>query len=64
MRWRLTILGLLLSWLAMPLPAQQQETVCSLSEEQTEKSIQAFAELVPLFQHPRCINCHGEVNPF
>ena len=23
-----------------------------------------FAKLVPVFEHPRCINCHGVVNPF
>lgn len=64
MRLRLTIIFLLLAWLVLPLGAQQPEPVCSLSEDQTEKSIQAFATLVPLFQHERCINCHGNVNPF
>ena len=37
--------------------------VCPLSEEQTQKSIDAFSKLVPTFQHPRCINCHGVVDP-
>lgn len=64
MRLRLTMIFLLLAWLVMPSLGQETEPVCSLTEEQTQKSIDAFAKLVPLFQHPRCINCHGEVNPF
>ncbi len=55
---------LLFLWLAMPLPAQRPEPVCPLTEEQTQKSIDAFAELAPIFREPRCINCHGAVNPF
>src|SRR5687767_9687198 len=23
-----------------------------------------FAELMPVFGHPRCVNCHGGVDPF
>jgi hypothetical protein len=38
--------------------------MCPLSEEQTQKSIKAFAELAPIFHEPRCQNCHGVVNPF
>ena len=35
-------------------------TVCAASDDAPK----AFAEMVPTFQHPRCINCHGGINPF
>src|SRR5688572_16439253 len=36
---------------------------CPLSESQTQKSIEAFAEIFPFLAHePRCVNCHGAVN--
>jgi hypothetical protein len=39
--------------------------VCPLSDSQTQKSIEAFAKIVPtLTEEPRCVNCHGGVNPF
>ncbi|MEO8465002.1 MAG: hypothetical protein ABI640_06645 [Gammaproteobacteria bacterium] len=39
--------------------------VCPLSDSQTDASIKAFAKIVPtLTQEPRCVNCHGGVNPF
>ena len=41
-----------------------QRLVCPLSEKQTEDAIKAFAKLAPIFTEPRCINCHGAVNPF
>ncbi len=37
---------------------------CPLSLAQQVKSVKAFAELMPVFRHPRCANCHGGVNPF
>jgi hypothetical protein len=45
---------------------QQSEPakVCPLSEQQEEEAPKAFAAMVPTFTHPRCINCHGAVNPF
>ena len=43
----------------------QGDAVCPLSEAQTEKSIEAFEKIFPvLTQEPRCVNCHGGVNPF
>ena len=43
----------------------QGGSVCPLSESQTEKSIEAFGKIFPvLTQEPRCVNCHGGVNPF
>jgi len=42
-----------------------QNAVCPLSDAQTQKSIDAFAKMVPTFtQEPRCVNCHGGVDPF
>jgi hypothetical protein len=39
--------------------------VCPLSEEQTHKSVDAFAKLAKfLTSEPRCVNCHGAVNPY
>jgi len=39
--------------------------VCPLSDSQAQKSIDAFGKMVPTFtQEPRCVNCHGGVDPF
>src|SRR5215472_12584156 len=68
--FKVTLLSAVLLFLrlALPLPAsraqQSGDPVCPLSEEQTQKAIAAFAELAPIFQQPRCINCHGAVDPF
>lgn len=64
MRSRIAVIFLLVVCTSMPSPAQSPEPVCALSEDQTQKSIDAFAKLVPLFKHDRCINCHGDINPF
>ena len=37
---------------------------CPLSLAEQVKSVKAFAEMMPVFRHPRCTNCHGGVNPF
>ena len=42
-----------------------KDAVCPLSDSQAQKSIDAFAKIVPtLTQEPRCLNCHGGVDPF
>ena len=39
--------------------------VCPLSDAQSQKSIDAFANIAKvLLGEPRCLNCHGGVNPF
>jgi hypothetical protein len=39
--------------------------ICPLSDEQSEKSIQAFVKLANVFTtEPRCVNCHGAIDPF
>ncbi len=38
--------------------------MCPLTEQQQTDSIAKFSEMMPTFQHPRCLNCHGGVRPF
>jgi len=44
--------------------AEADTQICPLSEKQQEDSIRKFTEMMPTFTHPRCINCHGAMNPF
>ena len=48
-------------------PFQQSKpdkTICALSEKQEQEAIEAFHHLATVFREPRCLNCHGSVNPF
>jgi hypothetical protein len=36
-----------------------REAVCRLSVAQQVKAVKAFREMMPVFRHPRCFNCHG-----
>jgi hypothetical protein len=62
-------LGLMLVFPASALSGAQdsspaeRHTVCALSDAQQQAAPKAFAVMTPTFQHPRCINCHGIVNP-
>lgn len=47
-----------------PAPPAGAKTVCTLSDEQETAAPKAFAVMTPTFQHPRCLNCHGVVNPY
>jgi hypothetical protein len=47
-----------------PAPQGDAKTVCALSDEQQTAAPKFFAVMTPTFQHPRCINCHGRVNPY
>src|SRR5438094_4034606 len=49
-----------------PVPSPQGSgAVCPLSDERTRKATQAFDQLAVTFTtEPRCVNCHGGVNPF
>ena len=38
--------------------------LCPLSDSQQQAASKAFAVMTPTFQTPRCINCHGLVNPY
>ncbi len=43
----------------------QKTSVCSLTDSQTQKAIAAWARVAAfLTSEPRCVNCHGGVNPF
>lgn len=44
--------------------AEGDTQICPLSDKQQEDSIRKFSEMMPTFTHPRCINCHGAINPF
>ena len=36
---------------------------CPLPVGKQVKAVKAFAEMLPVFRHPRCLNCHGGVDP-
>ncbi len=36
---------------------------CPLPVGQQVKAVKAFREMLPVFRHPRCSNCHGGVDP-
>ena len=45
-------------------PAQNRTASCPLTDEQTERSIAAFSRIASVLTgEPRCVNCHGGVNP-
>lgn len=62
------LLSALLAYAVLTPTAWAQDpdnSVCPLSDDQTRKSIQAFAKIANVFtKEPRCVNCHGAVNPF
>lgn len=37
---------------------------CSLSSSEQLKAVNSFKALMPVFQHPRCANCHGGIDFF
>lgn len=37
---------------------------CPLTPEEEQKAVEKFDEMWPVLRHPRCLNCHGAVNPF
>lgn len=42
-----------------------QKTKCPLTEAQSKKAVAAFAKIADFVTHePRCVNCHGGVNPY
>jgi hypothetical protein len=43
----------------------QKRPSCPLTEEQSKKAVDAFAKVAAfVLTEPRCVNCHGGVNPF
>jgi hypothetical protein len=51
-------------WCQAPVTQTDRRTVCSLSEQHETEAPKAFEAMMPTFQHPRCINCHGATDPF
>jgi len=44
--------------------ARAADQACKLTPDKKLEAVKAFKALAPLFQDPRCLNCHGAVNPF
>jgi hypothetical protein len=43
----------------------QKTAACPLTDSQTQKSVAAWAKIANfLTTEPRCVNCHGKVNPY
>ena len=40
------------------------DAICALSDQQEQDVLAAFHAMAPIFKEPRCINCHGAVDPF
>jgi len=64
----ISLLSALLARSMLPPAALAQSTndgECPLSHEQSRKSAEAFNKIAEVFTgQPRCVNCHGAVNPF
>jgi hypothetical protein len=59
----LALLGLMSAVTGLP-NANAAEDSCPLTAGQKTAAVKAFKGLAPVFQEPRCLNCHGTVNPF
>ena len=46
-----------------PVRAQEASSSCPVPLGQQIKAVGAFAEMLPVFRHPRCMNCHGGLDP-
>jgi hypothetical protein len=58
------IVGIILASIPVAVFAQKT-SVCSLTDSQTQKAIAAWAKIATfLTSEPRCVNCHGGVNPY
>jgi hypothetical protein len=44
---------------ASRLPTTKRGKSCPLPVGKQLKAVQAFGEMMPVFRHPRCFNCHG-----
>ena len=49
---------------AAPLsPAAQTDSSCPIPIDRQIEAVEAFSEMMPVFRHPRCLNCHGGMDP-
>ncbi len=46
------------------LPTLRRDGECPLTRSEEKKAVDLFQNLMPVLQHPRCLNCHGGVDPF
>lgn len=50
---------------AFAIPARQASSAaCSLTLAQERAALDAFDQMLPVLSHPRCMNCHGALNPY
>lgn len=59
----LVLFGLMSAVTGLP-NTNAAEDSCPLTVGQKTAAVKAFKGLAPIFQEPRCLNCHGAVNPF
>jgi hypothetical protein len=48
----------------VPLAMVRPANACSLTPAQERRALDAFDQMLPVLNHPRCFNCHGGVNPY
>ena len=61
----MVLIAVFISALAQVRASAQSKASCPLTDTQTKNSIEAFARIASfLTSEPRCVNCHGGVNPF
>ncbi len=60
----LALAGPLRVWSQSSAPEAPGGEVCALSDKQQADAPKAFTQMVSTFQHPRCMNCHGAVDPY
>jgi hypothetical protein len=44
-------------------PAPERGTSCPVPFGKQIQAVKAFKEMLPVFRHPRCLNCHGGLDP-
>lgn len=59
-----TALVILMIVVSPPMADSGDDPICPLSEKQEKEAIETFHTMAPIFKEPRCINCHGAVDPF
>ena len=58
------ISAIVLLSIPIAIPAGAQSKSCPLTEAQSQKAVAAFAKIANfVLNEPRCVNCHGGVNP-
>jgi hypothetical protein len=64
MTMKMTKTILIMALVLATVPASGQKS-CPLTQAQSQKSIDAWAKIAAfLTTEPRCVNCHGKVNPY